>query len=417
MNKKREYLVGGVNSPVRAFSYVGFKKVPIFTKAEGCYLYDREGKKYIDLISGWGSQIIGYNTSIYNEIFDELKNNNLYFVGVTNIYENELAKIIISAFDNIEKVRFVNSGTEAVTTAIRLARAVTGRDLILKFEGCYHGHIDYLLFKAGSGAMTHSLSISEGIPDILSKYAIVIPFNDIKLLKKKYLRLKNNLATIILEGIPTNMGVIIPEKKFLEEVFNFAHDLKALVILDEIVTGFRVCFGGLQKLFNLKPDITTLGKIIGGGFSIGAVGANEKIMDNLSPCGKVYQAGTFSANPLSTFAGVKVLNYLKNNEHIYNQLESNANKIVGTMKSVFQQKNYKFTINQFKSLFSIFLGVGRVNNYADARKIDKKLFISFYQKMFRKNILFPPSPFETIFLNASHTEKEINYITEAILSL
>ncbi|MFN7182417.1 MAG: aspartate aminotransferase family protein, partial [Planctomycetota bacterium] len=305
------YLVGGVNSPVRTFSYLGFKKIPVFVKAKGCYIYDEGGRKFIDLVSGWGACILGYNTAIYRDIFNEFKRGNLYFVGLTCKYENELAKIIIDAIPNIEKVRFVNSGTEAVATAIRLARAITGKDLILKFEGCYHGHIDYLLFQAGSGVITHSLSTSAGIPSHLSKFTIVAPFNNGKILKKLYPKLKNRLAGVILEGIPANMGVVIPENNFLEEVFGLAKDLKALVILDEIVTGFRVCFGGLQNLLNLKPDITTLGKVIGGGFPVGAIGGTEKIMNNLSPVGKVYQAGTFSGNPLSTFAGVTVLKYLK----------------------------------------------------------------------------------------------------------
>lgn len=410
------FLVGGVNSPVRTFSNVGFSKIPIFTHAKGCYLYDKEGNKYIDLISGWGSQICGYNTEIYDEIFNEFKKNHRYFVGLTNPFENELAKLIRGAITNIEKIRFTNSGTEAVATAIRLARAVTGKDIIIKFAGCYHGHIDYLLFKAGSGALTHYIPTSGGVPKILSKTVIVLQFNDIKALKSLYKRVKNKLAAVILEGIPTNMGVVIPKNNFLEEVIEFTHKAGGLVILDEIVTGFRVCFGGLQTLLNIKPDITTLGKIIGGGFPIGAVCGNANIMNNLSPVGKVYHAGTFSGNPLSILSGIKVLEYLKKNQNIYEQLESYANQIISSFKQNSKQKTYKCIVNQFKSLFTIFFGVEEVNNLNEARKVNTHLFKKFFTKMYKNNILLPPSPFETIFLNASFTQKEVDYIKKVLLS-
>lgn len=408
------FLVGGVNSPVRTFWNVGLKKVPIFTSAKGCYLYDNKGNKFIDLISGWGSQICGYNTPIYQQIFDEFKRNHKYFVGLTNPYENELAGLICKAIPSIEKVRFTNSGTEAVATAIRLARAITGNDIIIKFAGCYHGHIDYLLFKAGSGAMTHSISTSDGIPQLLSKTVIVAPFNNPKVLKSLYKKVKNKLAGVILEGVPANMGLIVPQNHFLEEVFEFTHSCGGLFILDEIVTAFRVCYGGLQTLLNIKPDITTLGKIIGGGFPIGAIGGQAKIISNLSPEGKVYQAGTFSGNPLSTFSGVKILNYLKKNPTIYQTLENSANQIISSLKQHFQRKGYKYTINQFKSLFSIFFGVEQVNSYSDVQKVDRDSFKKFFLKMYKKKILLPPSPFETIFLNASISQKEINYIKSVL---
>jgi glutamate-1-semialdehyde 2,1-aminomutase len=404
----RNVFVGGVNSPVRAFKNIGCEPI-IIEKARGSKLYDINNKKYIDFCMSWGAEILGHaDKDVVKSIKNSLKNGINF--GLTGKSEIELAEIIKNAFPSIELLRFVNSGTEAVMSAIRLARAFTKRDKIIKFDGCYHGHSDSLLVSAGSGVAGIVNAISKGIPSDIIKNTISLPFNNIlefkKIIKNEYKR----IASVIIEPIPANMGVINPEIEFLYEIRKYTKRYGILLIFDEIITGFRFCFGGVQNIFDIKPDITCLGKIIGGGLPIGAFGGKKEVMDLLAPAGSVYQAGTFSGNPVVMNAGIATLKKLFLHQKMYEKLN---NFIQFIAKEVKKLKNIYFSC--YGSMFSIFFTDKRVMNFEEAKKCNLIRFKKWYKKLLKDGIFLPPSQFEACFISMSHTEKDIECFIKATI--
>lgn len=407
----QEHLVGGVNSPVRSFKYLDDPDLtPVyFQKGFGPWIYSIENKKFIDYVLGWGTFILGH---CHPEIIQALKNQleqGIHF-GSCHHLEIEFALLIKEAFKCIDKIRVVNSGTEATMLAIRLARAYTNRKKIVKFAGNYHGHVDYLLAQSGSGLATFSIPTSKGIPTDFLKETIVIEYNDKDSLEKIFEKEGNQIAAVIIEPIAGNMGVIIPKNGFLKTLREITNYYKTVLIFDEVITGFRFEFGGISNAYN--PDLVILGKIVGGGLPIGVVGGKKEIMDLLAPCGEVYQGGTFSANPLTLISGIATLTKLKNSNYSYlEELSQIFEEGIASLKSKY---NSFFTFNRYGSMISIFFTKEKVFNFETASKSDKKLFSSFYKFMLEKGIYLPPSPFESMFLSFAHTLKEINYTLDRI---
>lgn len=407
-----KYFVGGVNSPVRAFRRVDLPQI-IVREARGSKIIDITGRRYIDFISSWGAIILGHgDREVQKALKKSIESGTTY--GLTNYNEVNLSRLILSAFPFLEKIRLVNSGTEATMTAVRLARAFTKKDIIIKFDGCYHGHSDAFLIKAGSGATTFGKPDSLGIPASTAKSTIGLPYNQPSALLRTVKKHKNKIAAIIIEPVACNMGVVPPKEEFMNTILAIRDKTDILLIFDEIVTGFRVCFGGFSTLYSIKPDLITLGKIIGGGLPIGALGGREEIMRNLSPTGAVYQAGTFSGNPLSCVAGAKTLEILKKNKDIYATLEQKAKDIENSIIKLSSKYNIPVQVNRFKSLFSFFFTKEKVVDYETALNGQNRIFKNFYRIMLKEGILLPPSPFEAIFLNKSHSDKDIEQTTKAI---
>jgi len=416
INKKlyemsKKYMVGGVNSPVRAFKIFGIPPIYI-KKGKGCYIYDENGKKYIDYNCGWGSLILGHSNK---KILSCLKKNidDGIYPGINNKKEIEFAKLIKKYLKVAEKIRLTNSGTEAVMTAIRLARAYTKREKVIKFEGSYHGHIDYLLVKAGSGSLTYNIKSSEGVNTEFIKNTILLPFNDIELLKKAFKKFNNSIACVIVEPVMANCGVILPEKDYLEEISDLCDYYGSVLIFDEVITGFRLSLGGATQFFKVYPDLVCLGKIIGGGFPIGAVCGKERIMKLLSPQGNVYQAGTFSGHHFILQAGIAVIKKLAE-EKPYKKLKSMTEYFCNQLKNLFKKFNFSVEINFISSIFSIFFIEGDVKNYKDASLQNFELFKKFYIYMLEKGVYFSPSPFEANFLSTEHSKKEIDLTLELV---
>ena len=412
MNKKslklytraKKVIPGGVNSPVRAFLSVNQK--PFFVKkAHGQYLVDEDNNKIIDYIGSWGAQILGHGHSqIKNTLTASLHKGITY--GAPCLREIELAERITKIYPSINKVRMVSSGTEATMSAIRLARGYTGRNKILKFNGCYHGHGDSFLIKAGSGAATFGIPNSLGVPPSLAKETISTNFNDIQSVKKVVK--KNKLACIIVEPIAGNMNFIRSDENFLNELRTICSENNIVLIFDEVMTGFRVALGGAQSIYNIKPDLTTLGKVLGGGLPVGAFGGKSKIMNQLSPDGGVYQAGTLSGNPLAMDAGLKTLdliskkNYFKNLEKITRQLTDGINELS-------RKYNKKIYADSQGGMFGIYFTNKKVTNYDSISKSDIKKFIQFFKFMLKNKIYFAPSAYEAGFVSSAHTANNINY--------
>lgn len=400
-DEAQKYLVGGVNSPVRSFKMLEI--TPIFIKkANGKYIYDSNKKKYIDYCLSWGAIILGHNSRVVRKEVEKAIREGLSF-GFCHRYEAELAKLIQKAFPSMEKIRFVNSGTEAVMSAIRLARGFTGRKKILKFDGCYHGHSDALLVKCGSGVSEIKESSSAGVTEEVIYSTISIPFNNIEILTRVFNENGKDIACVIIEPVPANMGVIIPDENFLFILEKLCRKYDSILIFDEVITGFRVALGGAQEIFNIKPDITILGKIIGGGMPVGCFGGRTDIMDNLAPIGNVYQAGTLSGNPITIRAGIAVIKYLLSHSHIYLKMKN----ILENFKKEWQRKNIKLTLNVFSTIFSIFYTEKEVKNYEDAKIQNFELFKKIYVNLLKNDVLFPPSCFEACFLSKEHTEKDL----------
>lgn len=405
-DEAQKYLVGGVNSPVRSFKML--EMAPLFIKkASGKYIYDSNGKKYIDYCLSWGAIILGHNSRVVRKEVKKAIREGLSF-GFCHSYEAELAKLIQKAFPSMEKMRFVNSGTEAVMSAIRLARGFTKRKKILKFDGCYHGHSDFLLVTSGSGVSELKESSSDGIPEETILNTISIPFNDIDILRNVFKDNGRDFACVILEVVPANMGVIIPDEEFLFELEKLCKRYDVILIFDEVITGFRVALGGAQGIFDIKPDITILGKIIGGGMPVACFGGRAEIMDNLAPLGSVYQAGTLSGNPVAMRAGIAVIEYLLSNSEVYSKMRD----ILENFKKDWERKNIELTLNVFSTIFSIFYTEKKVKNYAEAKQQDIELFKKTYLNLLKNGILFPPSCFETCFLSEEHTEIDFDRILE-----
>ncbi|HEY1947564.1 MAG TPA: glutamate-1-semialdehyde 2,1-aminomutase [Bryobacteraceae bacterium] len=403
--RAKQSIPGGVNSPVRAFRGVG--GTPRFiARGEGSRFFDVDGNEYIDYIGSWGPLILGHRAKPVIDALASVLELGTSF-GAPTGREVELAELIIAAVPSVEMVRLVNSGTEACMTAIRLARGFTGRDLTVKFEGCYHGHADSLLVKAGSGIATLSLPDTAGVPKAFSDTTIALPFNDLDQVEAAFREHGDNIASVIVEPVAGNMGCVPPAPGFLEGLRRITQKYGALLIFDEVMTGFRLARGGAQQLYNVLPDLTTMGKIIGGGLPIAAYGGRADIMSKIAPSGPVYQAGTLSGNPLAVSAGIAMLRYLENHPETYTTLERNAAELAADVPS-------GMCVNRVGSMLTFFFHPGPVTNYEDAKRSDTALFGKFFHHLLDRGVYFPPSQFEAAFLSAAHSSEDIAYTKQAI---
>ena len=401
---------GGVNSPVRAFGNVN--STPIFIKsASGAYLHDVDGNEYVDFIGSWGPMILGHsNPKIIKAIKDQADLGTSY--GAPTEAETSIGELIRSVMPSIEKIRMVNSGTEATMSCIRLARGYTGRNKIIKFTGCYHGHVDSLLIKAGSGVSTFGLPDSPGIPEELARHTISVPFNDINAFLEVFESIKSELAAVIIEPIAGNMGFIPGDKDFLETLRIKTHENGSVLIFDEVMTGFRVSLGGAQELYGITPDLTALGKVIGGGLPVGAFGGKAEIMNFLAPEGPVYQAGTLSGNPLAVAAGKCLINELiKTNP--YDELEANASYLLTNIKDEIN-KEIPFSFNQIGGMFGFFFANEFPNNFDDVVASSDKYFESFFKDCLNQGIYFAPSKYEAGFISTKHTKKILDEVINKV---
>ena len=405
-DKAVKFIPGGVNSPVRAFKSV-HREAPIFVKkAKGSKLWDEDGNEYIDYICSWGPMILGHNfKNVIEGVREEIENGSSY--GLPTKLEVELAELITKCCPSMDKVRLTTSGTEATMSAVRLARAYTGRNKILKFEGCYHGHSDALLVKSGSGLLTDGYQDSNGITEGVLKDTLTVPFGDRE--KIKEVLEKNNVACLIMEPVPANMGVISPDVEFLKFVREICTVTKTVLIFDEVISGFRLSLGGAQEYFGITPDMTTLGKIIGGGYPVGAFGGKEEIMNLVAPIGRVYHAGTLSGNPISVRAGLETVSYLYNNrESIYKELENKTKYITENLEKLAKKYNVPVCINRLGSLYTIFFTErDEVKNLEDALLSNTENFATYFNTMLDNGIVIPPSQFEAHFISLALTDEDI----------
>ena len=402
---------GGVNSPVRAFGNVN--STPIFIKsASGAYLHDVDGNDYVDFIGSWGPMILGHsNPKIIKAIKDQADLGTSY--GAPTEAETSIGELIRTVMPSIEKIRMVNSGTEATMSCIRLARGYTGRNKIIKFTGCYHGHVDSLLIKAGSGVSTFGLPDSPGIPEELARHTISVPYNDINAFLEVFESIKSELAAVIIEPIAGNMGFIPGDKDFLETLRIKTHESGSVLIFDEVMTGFRVSLGGAQELYGITPDLTALGKVIGGGLPVGAFGGKAEIMNFLAPEGPVYQAGTLSGNPLAVAAGKCLINELiKTNP--YDELEANASYLLTNIKNEMFKKEIPFSFNQIGGMFGFFFTDEFPNNFDDVSASCDKYFESFFKDCLNQGIYFAPSKYEAGFISTKHTKKILDEVINKV---
>jgi glutamate-1-semialdehyde 2,1-aminomutase len=401
---------GGVNSPVRAFRAVGGE--PVFmASGKGSRITDVDGNSYIDYVLSWGPLIVGHCQPEVMEALSRVLQSGTSF-GASTAAEVELAERIREAFPSIERVRLVNSGTEATMAALRVARAATGREKILKFEGCYHGHADSLLVKAGSGVATLGLPDSPGVPRALAELTITIPFNDPAALEQAFQMHRGQLAAAIVEPVVGNAGCIPPRPGFLQKLRALTAEQGTILIFDEVMTGFRVAFGGAQRLYGITPDLTTLGKVIGGGLPVGAYGGKAALMDRVAPAGPVYQAGTLSGNPLAVAAGLKVLEIISR-PGFYERLEVVAGRLAEGLKEKAAQARVPFTVNRVGSMFTAFFTAEPVTDYASAKKADAERFARFFRGLLERGVYFPPSQFEAAFLSSAHTDGDVAATVQA----
>ncbi len=406
----RQHLVGGVNSPVRAFGAVGGH--PLFiSKAQGAHIEDVDGNSYIDFVGSWGPMILGHNAPVVMDaVRKQLELGSSY--GAPCVQEVELAQLVKEALPSIELLRFTSSGTEATMSALRLARAHTRRVRIVKFEGAYHGHSDSLLVAAGSGATTFGVPSSAGVPEFLAQNTWVLPYNDTEALDDLFVKQGPNIAAVIVEPVAGNMGVVKPSKEFLDLLAQLCRHHGALLIFDEVMTGFRLGWGGAQAMFGMKPDLTCLGKIIGGGFPVGAFGGRKDIMEKLAPMGPVYQAGTLSGNPVAMSAGVALLNELKKTRP-YAQLEQTTLELASFIRSAAAVNHVRVQVNQVGSMFTIFFNDGPVKNYLEATSSDPRKYAQFFHALLRRGVYLPPSQFEAAFVSTAHTPTVIDTAEKA----
>jgi glutamate-1-semialdehyde 2,1-aminomutase len=409
---------GGVNSPVRAFRNVD--SAPFFVAyAKGSKIWDVDGKEYIDYVGSWGPAVLGHAPKVVVDAVREAATRGLSF-GIPNPLEVEMAQLICDCVPSIEKVRMVNSGTEATMSCIRLARAFTKRDKIIKFDGCYHGHVDGLLVKAGSGALTHGKPDSAGVPQAYAGLTISLPFNNVDLVRKAFSEQKGEVAAIIVEPVPANAGLYLPHDGFLSTLRNECTANGALLIFDEVITGFRLARGGAQEMCGVKPDLTALGKVIGGGLPVGAFGGRAEIMDQLSPDGPVYQAGTLSGNPLAMAAGLAQLRELKRING-WKLLEEVGAEFETLARSAIKHSKVDITFHRLGSMFCLFFAAGPIFDFAGARRSDLKTFARFFHTCLARGIYFAPSQFETGFLSTAHLPEDLERtaagIQEALATL
>lgn len=401
---------GGVNSPVRANRAVG--GVPVFVeRGEGAYVWDIDGNKYLDFIMSWGPLILGHgHPEVVGAIKEQCEKGISY--GMPTEQEIALAKVIVSALPSVEKVRLVNSGTEATMSALRLARAFTKRPKVIKFAGCYHGHADFLLVKAGSGALTFGSPDSAGVPEDFGKHTLVLPYNNVALLKDVFRAMGEEIAAVIVEPVVGNMGVVKPKAEFLEALATLPRAFGALLIFDEVMTGFRLAWGGVQNLYGIRPDITCLGKVIGGGLPVGAYGGRAEIMDLVAPLGPVYQAGTLSGNPLSVAAGLATLRVL-DRERPYEMLDAACARLCDGLREAAKEAGVPVQVQREGSMFTVFFSAEPVHDLEGAKRCNTSAFAVFYHEMRARGVLLPPSQFEAAFLATAHGEVEICLAIEA----
>jgi glutamate-1-semialdehyde 2,1-aminomutase len=409
--KAKQFIPGGVNSPVRAFRAVGGN--PLFIKkAKGAFLYDEDGNEYVDLINSWGPMILGHAHPEVEEAVKEAISSSPSF-GAPTFREVEMAELICSMVPSVEKVRMVNSGTEATMSAIRVARGFTGRDKIIKMEGCYHGHGDSFLIAAGSGAMTFGNPDSPGVTKGTAKDTLIARFNDLKAVNSLIENNAGEIAALILEPVVGNMGCVVPHPGYLNGLRDVCTKHGIILIFDEVMTGFRLAPGGAQELFGVTPDITTLGKIIGGGLPVGAYGGKKEIMDSVSPAGPIYQAGTLSGNPMAMAAGLAMLKHLKANPSIYKKLNDTGSKLVDGLNREIKAAGLKFTINHQGSMFTIFFTDKKVIDFDTAKTSDTAAFAKYFQSMLSQGIYLAPSQYEAMFLSTSINDSIVDRILSA----
>lgn len=409
-SRAKEVIPGGVNSPVRAFKAVGGSP-KFITSAKGAHLYDEDQKAYIDMINSWGPMILGHaHEAVEKAVVEAVKSSPSF--GAPGRREVEIAELIVDMVPSIEKVRMVNSGTEATMSAIRLARGFTGKDKIVKFEGCYHGHGDSFLIAAGSGAVTMGSPDSPGVTRGTAQDTLLAAFNDLSQVEQ-LVNTSEDIAAIILEPVVGNMGCVLPKEGFLQGLRKLCDDKGIVLIFDEVMTGFRLSKGGAQELFGVIPDLTTLGKIIGGGLPVGAYGGRKEIMDFVSPQGPVYQAGTLSGNPVAMAAGLAILKILNSDPAVYTHIEQMTKEIVGGIKKSLDDLNLPYTLNQVGSMYSLFFTDRKVWNFEDAKTTDTTLFSKYFQSMLAKGIYLAPSQYESLFISAAISKKEVDAILEA----
>ncbi len=405
-NEAQKYIPGGVNSPVRAFKAVGGN--PVFIqRGEGSKFYDVDGNEYIDYIGSWGPHLFGHNPPFIKEALLKAVEDGTSFGAPTEL-EVKMAKLITELVQSIEMVRMVNSGTEATMSAVRAARGYTGKEKFIKFEGCYHGHADFFLIKAGSGALTFGVPTSPGVTKGNAADTLIADYNDINSVKKIIQQNKNEIAAIIIEPVAGNMGVVPADKKFLEELRNICSEEKIVLIFDEVMTGFRVAKGGAQELYGIKPDLSTFGKIIGGGLPVGAFGGKKEIMEKIAPSGPVYQAGTLSGNPLAMAAGFAALSYIKNNPEVYKSLEEKSSYLENGFREALAEVKKNYALNRIGSMMTLFFTENEVNNFQSAIKSDTALYGKFFSEMLKRGIYLAPAQFEAAFVSTVHTKEDLD---------
>ncbi|CEK39817.1 glutamate-1-semialdehyde 2,1-aminomutase [Paraclostridium sordellii] len=406
-----KYIPGGVNSPVRAFKSVGLD--PVFIdRAEGCKIYDVDGNEYIDYICSWGPLMLGHSPKeIVDGIEEVVKKGTSY--GVPTAIEVDMAKLIVEAYPAIDQVRMVNSGTEATMSALRVARAYTGRNKILKFEGCYHGHSDALLVKSGSGTITYGVPTSPGVPEDVVKDTLVTRYNDIEATKAMFEKHGNEIAAVILETVAGNMGVVPGKKEFIQFLRDITKEYGTVLIFDEVITGFRLAYNSSVGYYGIEPDMACFGKIIGAGLPVGAYGGKKEIMDMVSPVGPVYQAGTLSGNPLAMYMGKKNLEILRDRPEIYSELERKATKLEEGLRANVEKLGLNYTVNRAGSLVCLFFAEGPINNYDDVTKCNVPMFNRYFEELLNRGILLAPTQFEAMFLSNAHTDEIIDETIKA----
>ncbi len=402
-SKAREIIPGGVNSPVRACKSV--RSDPLFiARADGPHVYTEDGQKYVDYVMSWGPMLLGHNHPAVNKALHEAVDKGTSY-GAPCKAEIELAKAIVDALPGVEMVRMVNSGTEATMSALRLARGYTGRNKLVKFHGCYHGHADAFLASAGSGVATLSIPGTPGVPEETVKHTLLAEYNNLEQVKELFARYGEDIAAVFVEPVAGNMGVVLPEEGFLQGLRQITSEYGSLLVFDEVITGFRVSFHGAQGFYGIVPDLTCLGKIIGGGLPVGAYGGKKEIMSRIAPDGDVYQAGTLSGNPLAMAAGLATINTLKSMD--YELLEQKTRELAEGLKNILEEKSLPVQVNQIASMFTIFFTEKPVKNFVSAKESNQELFIKFYNGMREQGINLAPSGFECAFNSFAHSEEDL----------
>ena len=406
----RRYIPGGVNSPARAWGAVGGE--PLFiARGAGPHVWDADGNRYVDYVGSWGPLILGHaHQGVLADIIEAAGNGTSF--GAPTEYENALARRVVEAFPSMDMVRFVSSGTEAAMSALRLARAYTGRDKIIKFQGGYHGHADALLVAAGSGAMAHGVPDSAGVTASFAQDTLIAEYNDLASVEKHVRAYPDQIACVIVEPVAGNMGVVPPAPAFLQGLRRLTEESEALLVFDEVITGFRVAYGGAQHIYDVSPDLTCLGKIIGGGMPVGAYGARREIMETVSPLGPMYQAGTLSGNPVAMAAGIATLDELRRPGR-YEELESKAQRLEEGFRRAFAQAETPLQINRVGSMMTLFFSESRVTGWSSVSESDGDGFARFFHRMLEEGVYLPPSPFEAMFVSTAHGETDIDATIEA----